>query len=333
MNSSANKKERDLNRSGSTSPILLRARRLLKSQPFIILVVIIFLSIVIPFFNPVFLTFRNFQTVLQQSSVTGIAALCMVLLMISGGLDFSIGSIISLTCVIVAKLVEREMAAAPAVLIALVVATACGAVNGLIIAKSKCPPIIITLGMLYVYYGIALNIAQGRFLNLFGKFETLGSSTVLFIPFPIVVWIAMVVMMIVLLRYTKFGRRLYAMGSNEEAAFLAGITVDLNKVIAYTLNGLIAGIAAVVLISRLGSVIANVGADYALRALSAAVIGGVSFEGGRGTVIGSVLGVVLLGVVYNAMNILGITAYFQNIVLGIIVVSAVVFSNLGKMRR
>jgi len=114
---------------------------------------------------------------------------------------------------------------------------------------------------------------------------------------------------------------------------LAGISVDLNKVIAYTLNGLIAGIAAVVLISRLGSVIANVGADYALRALSAAVIGGVSFEGGRGTVIGAVLGVILLGIVYNAMNILGITAYFQNIVLGIIVVSAVVFSNLGKLKR
>ncbi len=323
----------EVNRSTGSAVRLLKARRLFKSQPFIILLVIIFLSIVIPFFNPVFLTFRNFQTVLQQSSVTGIAALCMVLLMISGGLDFSIGSIISLTSVIVAKLVEREMSAAPAVLIGLTVATACGAVNGLIIAKSKCPPIIITLGMLYVYYGIALNISQGRFLNLFGKFEVMGSSTVLIIPFPIIVWIAMVLVMIVVLRYTKFGRRLFAMGSNEEAAFLAGITIDLNKIIAYTLNGLIAGIAAVVLISRLGSVIANVGADYALRALSAAVIGGVSFEGGRGTVIGAVLGVVLLGIVYNAMNILGITAYFQNIVLGIIVVSAVVFSNLGKLKR
>ncbi|UCF95783.1 MAG: ABC transporter permease [Spirochaetaceae bacterium] len=320
-------------RSARTVVRLLKARRLFRSQPFIILLVIIFLSIVIPFFNPVFLTIRNFQTVLQQSSVTGIASLCMVLLMVSGGLDFSIGSVISLTCVIVAKLVEREMSTVTAVLIGLSVATACGAVNGLIIAKSKCPPIIITLGMLYVYYGIALNIAQGRFLNLFGRFELLGSSTVLFVPFPIVVWIVMVVLLIVLLRYTKFGRRLYAMGSNEEAAFLAGISVDLNKVIAYTLNGLIAGIAAVVLISRLGSVIANVGADYALRALSAAVIGGVSFEGGRGTVIGAVLGVILLGIVYNAMNILGITAYFQNIVLGIIVVSAVVFSNLGKLKR
>lgn len=323
----------EVDRSTGSAVRLLKARRLFKSQPFIILLVIIFLSIVIPFFNPVFLTFRNFQTVLQQSSVTGIATLCMVLLMISGGLDFSIGSIISLTCVIVAKLVEREMSAAAAVLIGLTVATACGAVNGLIIAKSKCPPIIITLGMLYVYYGIALNISQGRFLNLFGKFEVLGSSTVFFIPFPIVVWIVMVLLMIGVLRYTKFGRRLFAMGSNEEAAFLAGITIDLNKIIAYTLNGLIAGIAAVVLISRLGSVIANVGADYALRALSAAVIGGVSFEGGRGTVIGAVLGVVLLGIVYNAMNILGITAYFQNIVLGIIVVSAVVFSNLGKLKR
>jgi ribose/xylose/arabinose/galactoside ABC-type transport system permease subunit len=295
--------------------------------------VILFLSVVITIFNPVFLTVRNVATVLQQSSVTGIAALCMVLLMISGGLDFSIGSIISLTCVTIAKLVEFEYSVPLAVLIGLAIATACGFVNGIIIAKSKCPPIIITLGMLYVYFGLALNIAQGRFLNLFGKFESLGQSQVLFVPFPVLVWAIMVGIMIVLLRYTRFGRRLFSMGGNEEAAYLAGIGITFHKVAAYTLNGLIAGIAAIVLISRLGSVISNVGADYALRALSAAVIGGVSFEGGRGTVVGSVLGVILLGIVYNAMNLIGITAYFQNIVLGIIVVAAVVFSNLGKITR
>lgn len=308
-------------------------RSLRRNQSLIILLVIVFLSIVIAFFNPVFLSVTNIVTLLQQSSVTGIATLCMVLLMISGGLDFSIGSIISLGCVTIAKLVELHWDPTLAGLVGVGLATLCGLLNGLIVAKSRCPPIIITLGMLYVYYGIALNIAQGRFMNLFGTFDALGNTRIAFVPFAIVSWIVLVAGVYILLTYTRFGRRLFSIGGNEEAAFLAGIDVDSHKVAAYALNGFISGLAAIVLISRLGSVISNVGADYALRALSGAVIGGVSFEGGRGSVGGAVLGVILLGIVYNAMNILGVTAYFQNIVLGVIVVGAVVFSNIGKIRR
>jgi len=310
-----------------------RWRTLLRNQSFIILIVIVSLSIVIDFFNPVFLSIGNIVTLLQQSSVTGIATLCMVLLMISGGLDFSIGSIISLACVTIAKLVAIHWNPALAALVGVGLATLCGFLNGLIVAKSRCPPIIITLGMLYVYYGIALNIAQGQFMNLFGTFDALGNTRIAYIPFAILAWIVLVAAVYVLLTFTRYGRRLFSIGGNEEAAFLAGIDVDLHKITAYTLNGFVSGLAAIVLISRLGSVISNVGADYALRALSAAVIGGVSFEGGRGSVGGAVLGVILLGIVYNAMNILGVTAYFQNIVLGVIVVGAVVFSNIGKIRR
>ena len=308
-------------------------RSLRRNQSFIILGVIVFLSIVIALFNPVFLSITNIVTLLQQSSVTGIATLCMVLLMISGGLDFSIGSIISLACVTIAKLVALHWDPALAALVGVVLATLCGMLNGLIVAKSRCPPIIITLGMLYVYYGIALNVAQGQFMNLFGTFDALGNTRIASVPFAIVAWIVLVAAVYVLLTYTRYGRRLFSIGGNEEAAFLAGIDVDAHKVAAYSANGFIAGLAAIVLVSRLGSVISNVGADYALRALSAAVIGGVSFEGGRGSVGGAVLGVILLGIVYNAMNILGVTAYFQNIVLGVIVVGAVVFSNIGKIRR
>ena len=309
------------------------SRPILRNQSFIILIVIVFLSIVIALFNPVFLSASNIVTLLQQSSVTGIATLCMVLLMISGGLDFSIGSIISLACVTIAKLVELHWNPGLAALVGVSLATLCGFVNGVIVSKSRCPPIIITLGMLYVYYGIALNIAQGQFMNLFGTFDALGNTRFAYLPFAILAWILLVALVYVLLTFTRYGRRLYSIGGNEEAAFLAGINVDLHKIAAYSLNGFVSGLAAIVLISRLGSVISNVGADYALRALSAAVIGGVSFEGGRGSVGGAVLGVILLGIVYNAMNILGVTAYFQNIVLGVIVVGAVVFSNLGKIRR
>ncbi len=310
-----------------------RLTRLYRSQPFIIFLVIVVLAVVITAFNPLFLSVSNLQIVLQQSAVTGIATLCMVLLMISGGLDFSIGSIISLSCVTMAKLIEAGYGTGVTIVVGLVLATACGLLNGVIVAKSRCPPIIITLGMLYIYYGIALNIAEGRFLNLMDRFTALGEARILLIPYPVLQWLTVALCVFLLLKFTVFGRRLFSIGGNEEAAFLSGVPVSLYKIIAYALNGFIAGIAALVLVSRLGSVISNVGADYALRALSAAVIGGVSFEGGRGTVGGAILGVILLGIVYNAMNILGITSYAQNIVLGVIVVASVVFSNIGKLRR
>jgi ribose transport system permease protein len=310
-----------------------RLSRLFRSQPFIILIVIVVLAVVISAVSPVFLSIANLSIVLQQSSVTGIATMCMVLLMISGGLDFSIGSIISLSCVVMAKMIELKYGVGLTIAAGIGIATVCGLLNGFIVAKSRCPPIIITLGMLYIYYGIALNIAQGRFLDLMGKFEALGQARVLFIPYPVLQWLAVAICLFVLLKFTVFGRRLFSLGGNEEAAFLSGIGTSRYKIVAYTINGFISGIAALVLVSRLGSVISNVGADYALRALSAAVIGGVSFEGGRGSVGGAILGVVLLGIVYNAMNILGITSYAQNIVLGVIVVAAVVFSNIGKLRK
>jgi len=307
-------------------------QRIGRSQAAVIAVVIVVLSAAIAAVNPVFISLTNLFAILLQSSVTAIATMCMVLLMVSGGLDFSIGSIISLSCVVMAKLIGAGYGAALTALIGIAIATACGLINGLIVAKSRCPPIIITLGMLYVYHGLALNVAEGKFLSLGGKFELLGSSRLWLIPVPVLIAVAVALLTWTLLIYVKYGRRLVAIGGNEDAAFLAGINIDFHKITAYTLNGLIAGLAALVLVSRLGSVISTVGADYALRALSAAVIGGVSFQGGKGTVGGAILGVILLGVVYNAMNILGISSYYQSIVLGAIVVAAVVFSNLGALR-
>jgi ribose transport system permease protein len=303
-----------------------------RSQTAVIAVVIVVLSAAISTVNPVFISLTNLFAILLQSSVTAIATMCMVLLMVSGGLDFSIGSIISLSCVVMAKLVEAGYGAGLTALMGIAIATLCGLLNGVIVAKSRCPPIIITLGMLYVYHGFALNVAEGKFLSLGGKFESLGSYRLWMISAPVLIALTVAILTWALLTYLKYGRRLVAIGGNEDAAFLAGINIDFHKITAYTLNGLIAGLAALVLVSRLGSVISTVGADYALRALSAAVIGGVSFQGGRGTVGGAILGVILLGVVYNAMNILGISSYYQSIVLGVIVVSAVVFSNLGALR-
>jgi ribose/xylose/arabinose/galactoside ABC-type transport system permease subunit len=150
---------------------------------------------------------------------------------------------------------------------------------------------------------------------------------------PMIIVIVMVFATHFLLTYTKYGRRLVAMGGNEQLAYLSGINVDRLKIMNYTLSGAIIGLASLVLVSRLGNVLANAGEGYELRALAAAIIGGVTFEGGRGTIAGTFLGVILLGIVQNGLNILNVSSYFQTLAVGVIIVVAVVVSNLEKIRN
>jgi ribose/xylose/arabinose/galactoside ABC-type transport system permease subunit len=220
-----------------------------------------------------------------------------------------------------------------AVLTGFVLPIGCGFLNGVIVSKSKCIPLIVTLGMNYVYYGLALVISGGLFLSLKGHFTFLGRGRLVGIPVSVVVLFLVVLAVHFLLRNTKFGRRLVVMGGNEQVAFLSGINVDRLKIANYTLSGVLVGLASLVLISRLGNILANAGEGYELRALASAIIGGVTFEGGRGSVLGAFLGVVLLGIVQNGLNILNVSSYFQTFTIGLIIVVAVVVSNLEKIRR
>jgi ribose/xylose/arabinose/galactoside ABC-type transport system permease subunit len=257
----------------------------------------------------------------------------MTLLLVSGGIDLSIGSMIGLSTVIICTLVMNGTNVYVAVLLGFSTSVICGLINGIIISKSKCIPLIVTLGMSYVYYGLALVISQGLFLTLKGKFQFLGRGRVLGIPIPMIILILMVLGTHFLLKNTKYGRRIVAMGGNEQMAFLSGINVDRLKIINYTLSGAIIGVASLVLVSRLGNVLANVGEGYELRALASAIIGGVTFEGGRGTVLGAFLGVILMGIIQNGLNILNVSSYFQTFTIGIIIVIAVIVSNIEKIRK
>jgi len=259
--------------------------------------------------------------------------MAMALTLISGGIDLSIGSMIGLSTVIMCRLIMDGTAVPLAILIGAVVPVGCGFLNGVIVAKSKCVPLIVTLGMGYVYYGFALVISGGLFMSMQGQFRTLGRGVIAGIPIPMYVVILMVLGTHVLLKYSKFGRRLVALGGNETVAFLSGIGVDRLKIITYTLGGAIMALASLVLVSRLGNVLANVGEGYELRALAAAIIGGVTFEGGRGNIPGVFLGVGLLGIVQNGLNILQVSSYFQTLALGVIIVAAVVVSNIEKIRQ
>ncbi len=307
--------------------------KFLKHQITYLIIVLVVISVVATLINPRFFTSRNFFNIMQQISVLGILTMCMALLMISGGLDISIGNMAGLVGIIFVKMVLSGYSIGFSVFVVLTLSTIMGAINGIIIAKSKVTPLIITLGMMYVFYGFALLIAGGRPLALGNRFQFLGRAHIGPIPFPIIIYLAVFAFAYLLRRYTKYGRRLNAIGGNVHTAYLSGINVDAHMISIYALSGLIAGLAGLVLASRLGMIRADGGTGYELKALAATIIGGITFEGGRGSIIGAFFGVLLLGVMYNAMNIIGVSSYLQTIFLGAIIVIATVLSNVGKMKR
>ena len=218
--------------------------------------------------------------------------------------------------------------------VGIIICIIAGLVNGIIIAKTRTPSFIITLATLSIYHGISLITTGGITKSLRGKFAILGRGTTLgFIPNPVLVMFGVYIFLGIILKYSKFGRRVYAIGGNEEAAYLSGVNTDLNKILIYGLNGLLVGIASIVLLSRLGSALPSTGSGMELRAIAAVVIGGVPLTGGKGSALGTFLGVVLMGLISNVLNMLNISAYYQEVAIGLIISIAVIISNIGKMRR
>lgn len=326
---------------------LLRDQRVLLG--IIIIIIIIFVSIV----NKNFVKPANILSLLQQISVLGLLTMGMAKLMLSGGIDLSIGNIMILSACVMSVLISGGrttlasgataedigntvgLTSVPvAVIIGLLVAVAAGALNGLIVSKTKTMPLIITLGMSSVYYGIALIITGGAFHSFMLAFEGLRVARIAnVIPMTLIIFFVMVGVAFVLVNRTKFGRRIVAIGGNEAVAFLSGIKVDRHKIITYTISGFFCGIAAILYATRLNSVTAGGGAGYELNALTACVVGGITFDGGKGSIVGAFLGVFFMGLINNVMNILSIDSYYQTMISGLIIVAAVILSNLNRMRR
>ncbi|MDD7060236.1 ABC transporter permease [Porcincola intestinalis] len=311
-----------------------RKTSILKDQRVLLALVIIVIIAIVALINPLFIAPRNIITIFQQISVNGILTMAMAMVLISGGIDLSIGSLMVLSGVAMAQMISWGMNMPVAVLIGLVVGIACGLANGLIIALSKCPPMIITLGMSQVFYGIALTISNGRIMSFKGAFDFVGKTKIGGI-FPVMLFVlaAMIFLSSIIMRFTKFGRRIVAIGGNETNAYLSGINITRYKVILYGLVGAFCAVAAVIFSSRIDSITANAGTGYETNALTAAVMGGVTFAGGEGTISGAFLGCILIGVISNAMNILQVQTYIQTIVTGAIIVAAIVLSNITTRKR
>ncbi len=274
--------------------------------------------------SDVFLTVGNLRNVLLQSSVLAIVACGMTLLMVSGGIDLSVGSLMSLTAVVSALLMREGIPMPLAVLAGIAVGVGMGAVNGTLAAWSPTHPFVVTLGMMIFIQGIAIALTGGLAISgLDDGFVQLGIGRFLDVPIPI--WVAAVVAMFAaaFLRFTVFGRRLYAMGGNELAAMLAGVRVRRTKVMLYALNGAIVGIAAMVLAARISSAQPLMGNGYEIQAIAAVAVGGTPLAGGRGGIAGTLLGVLLLGVISNSLNLLGVSGAFQYVLQGGVIVVAV----------
>lgn len=309
-------------------------KKIYRDQRVLLSVVIVAIIGIVSLINPKFIGIKNLITIFQQISVIGILTMGMSLLLISGGIDLSIGNIMALSGVVMARLIADGAGVVTATAAGILVGTACGFLNGLIISKSKCIPLIISLGTSQIFYGLSLTISGGRIMSFRGAFNAIG-KTKLFDIFPVMLFFLalMVFAAYILMTRTKFGRRIVAIGGNEKNAFLSGINVDLYKIIIYSIAGFYCALAAVIFSSRIDSITANAGIGYETSALTAAIIGGVTFEGGKGTVPGAFLGCVLMGVISNAMNILKVETYIQTIITGIIIVCAVVLSNINNVKK
>jgi len=284
--------------------------------------------------NPGFISPNNLTNVMRQIAILGVIAGGQAMLMISGGIDLSVGTSVSLCGVIVAMILVGQYGEVTAILAGIVLGGLIGLTNGLIVAKTKIQPFIATLAMMSILQGLALVAANGRQIpNATGPlFDPIGGGMVGFMPVPVIIMVAVLVLCHITLRYTKYGRNWYAMGGNEETAFLSGINITAHKVGIYTITGLLVGLASVMLVSRIGAAIPTMGTGYELQSIAAVVIGGVALSGGRGSILGAFLGVLLLGVIANSLNLLNINAFYQNAAVGLVILVAVIANEFSQRR-
>ncbi|MBN2007875.1 ribose ABC transporter permease [candidate division KSB1 bacterium] len=295
---------------------------------------LLILCIVLWILSPYFLTVSNLLNIAQQTSINAIIAVGMTFVIITAGIDLSVGSILAFSGVVLASTLRIGLPLPLALFAGLAVGMFCGLINGLLITYGKLPPFISTLGMMSVARGAALLYSSGRPISGFSdSLRFLATGEILYIPTPVIIMIAVYVIAHFILTRTKFGRYTYAIGGNEEAAVLSGVNVKLNKAMVYGICGMLSGLAAVILTARLNSAQPIAGIMYELDAIAATVIGGTSLMGGEGTIFGTLIGAFIMGVLRNGLNLLGVSSFIQQIVIGSVIIIAVLVDMALKRQK
>ncbi|MFE8697467.1 ABC transporter permease [Cytobacillus sp. FJAT-53684] len=291
-------------------------------------IVLLALVIIVSIINPKFLSMYNILNIFKQVSINGLIALGMTFVILTGGIDLSVGAILGLTGMILGLLIAGgtpELIAIPAVLI---IGGLLGLFNGILISKIKLQDFIVTLATMTMFGGLTLIISNGipamgitknaPVLDFFSQGSIVG------IPFPMIVFIVVFFILLVLLQNTVFGRGVYAIGGNEEVARLSSMPTNRIKTMVYVISGVMSSLAGIILTSRLSSSQPTAGAGFELDAIAAVVIGGTSLAGGRGRLFGTFIGVLIIGVLNNGLNIIGVSAFFQQFIKGLVILLAVI---------
>jgi ribose transport system permease protein len=301
----------------------------------ILLIVIVLSALAMSLVSPVFLSRLNIEAILMALSVEATIAVGMVVLLISGGLDLSVGSTMAFTGVVTGLAITSwGLPVWVGIAVGLFAALAVGLTNGLLVARLRINPFITTLGMMITVRGLLLVIAGGSaVLNLPESFTVVGQGKLFGIQYPIYFMLVLVIAGDILLRNSRFFRQSYYIGGNERAARQSGIFVDRVQIFFYCLVAVLAGFAGLLIAARFGTSSVTVGNGVELRVITACIIGGASLKGGEGSVLGAFLGALFMAMLANALNLLGVDVYWQNLVTGIVLILAVVFDVLSERRR
>lgn len=295
------------------------------------MIFLIVLFVVLSFSSPYFFTIGNLTTVLRQVAVVGIITVSMTMIILTGGIDLSVGSMLGLCAVILAKLMVQGTNMILAIIITLVVGTILGLFNGFLINEINISPLISTLGTMTIFSGATYILTGGE--GIFGfpsQFSFIGQGYVWNVPVPIIILVFVYAFGFFVLNNTRYGRYLYGIGANEKASILSGVNVKKVKYIAYAMSGLLSSLASVVMLSRVNSALPNLGSGLEFDVVTAVVLGGISVNGGEGKLQGVVIGLLIIAILSNGMVLLGVGNYFQTVVKGLVLLIAVGIDNISK---
>lgn len=290
-------------------------------------IALIFLVMVISIISPDFRTVNNFLSLLRQSAINGLIAFGMTCIILTGGIDLSVGSVLALTSIICAHIIKIGMPAPLSMLIALIFGIILGTISGLMVTKSRLQPFIATLITMTGYRGLTMILSGGRPISRLGDnllLNQIGKGSFLGIPIPVWILIIFFAIFLFVLKKTVLGRQIYATGSNSKAAELAGINTNNIKLIVYAVSGFMASLSGLILVSRLGSAQPTLGSGYELDAIAAVALGGTSMTGGRGKITGTLIGILIIAVLNNGLNIIGVSSYYQDVVKALVIFLAVI---------
>lgn len=300
--------------------------------PVIALVVLI---AVISIINPSFLGGDNLLNLLRQVSINALIAFGMTFIILTGGIDLSVGSTLALSGALVAGLIAKGLPPILAILLGMILGAFLGMINGLLITKGGMAPFIATLATMTIYRGSTLVYTGGNPITGIGDsylFQFIGRGYLLGIPFPIVIMLLSFLILYLLLHKTAFGKKTYAVGGNIKAASIAGVKTDKIQILIYTLSGLMASVAGIILTSRLNSAQPTAGQAFEMDAIAAVVLGGTSLSGGKGRLFGTLMGALIIGTINNGLNLLGVSSFYQQIVKGLVIIIAVLLDRKNNKK-